>query len=87
MPFTKYDPDYVVAPAETVKEWFVLNPFEHKLYNGIDLVIDVINKKELTQRHALYLHELTDIPVQFWITLEHNYRVGLAAGKKDWDAS
>ena len=44
---------------------------------------EVLDRKPLTQTHAVLLQYGTQIPVRFWMALEHNYRAGLAAGLKD----
>jgi hypothetical protein len=48
-----FDPDYVVAPGETLAEWFD----------------DVGLPKSCARLYGI------------WLALEHNFRVGLAAGK------
>jgi HTH-type transcriptional regulator/antitoxin HigA len=82
----KFDPDWVVAPGETLAEWFddVGLPLSaaalyglpertlHRLFAG---------KQKITPPLAQKLCNLTQIGAPFWLALEHNFRVGLAAGK------
>ena len=88
-----FDPDWVFAPAASLQEWLDHNGLsvrtaaacagkEYKEYVA-SLLQDVLNRKPLTNEHALALARCTRIPVGFWVNLEHNYRVGLDAGKID----
>ncbi len=88
-----FDPDWVVAPAASLQEWLDANGLdariaaacvgqEYKAYVAA-LLQDVLDRKPLTNEHALALARCTQIPMGFWINLEHNYRVGLDAGKID----
>ena len=47
------------------------------------LIDDVLARRPLTEEHARCLERGTQIPVRFWLTFEHNYRAGLAAGLTD----
>lgn len=84
-----YDPDYVVAPSECLAEWLQragvsaswLDSQNRKM--GQTYFQDVLDRKPLTPEHARALHYFTRISAQFWLNFEHNYRVGLAAGKED----
>jgi plasmid maintenance system antidote protein VapI len=84
---TPYDPDYVVHPGETLAEWLeyarmdtgiavALYGFDEDEINGV-----LAGTLEIDEGLAAKLSDLTGIPVTFWLALEHNFRVGLAAGK------
>lgn len=93
-PETRYDPDYVVAPGETLREWLETNgltartlaagcgPREHR-QDITERIQGVLDRKPLDGLTALVLSRGTGISVGFWVAFEHNYRTGLAAGKKD----
>jgi hypothetical protein len=87
----KFDPDYVVATAEILKEWLEYNglsvrvavarlPREERLL-AAGYLENVLADKPFTQRTAEVLARVTDISVGFWMNFEHDYRSGLAAGK------
>lgn len=90
----EFDPDWVIAPSETLREWIdkmglrtvqvaaACAGKERKEYVA-QLLQDVLDRKPLTNEHALALQLVTSVSAQFWCNYEHNYRVGLAAGKKD----
>lgn len=90
----KFDPDWVIAPSETLKEWMdEMGMFpkaiataavgRERSEEALVLVNEVLERKPLTRDHARVLARATGISEQFWLNYEHNYRVGLAAGKKD----
>lgn len=90
----KFDPDYVVAPSESLREWIdsmglQTTKIAAACVGGVPegyvagLLQDVLDRKPMTDEHALALAQVTFTPKQLWLALEHNYRVGLAAGKKD----
>jgi len=82
----KFDPDWVVAPGETLADWFEemglpkscaqLYGISERQLNG---VLD--GTTEITPKLAHKLCFLTHIDARMWLALEHNFRVGLAAGK------
>lgn len=81
-----FDPDYVVAPGETLREWFddVGLPLSVAALYGIDertlqRIFD--GKQKITPAIAQRLCNLTHVGAPFWLALEQNFRVGLAAGK------
>lgn len=83
-----YEPDYVVAPGETLREWFeytnVPQRVAWRLY-GLpeDVLAGVLaGTTEILPEIAEKLERLTFIPARFWLALEHNFRVGLSAGKQ-----
>jgi plasmid maintenance system antidote protein VapI len=47
------------------------------------MIEQVLARQPLTEEHARLLDKSTGIPARFWLALEHNYRVGLAAGLRD----
>jgi plasmid maintenance system antidote protein VapI len=81
-----WDPDYVVAPGETPAEWIeeIGLPKSCAALYGIpprtlDRIID--GRQKITPALAQKLCNLTHIGAPMWLALEHNFRVGLAAGK------
>lgn len=81
-----FDPDYVVAPGETLREWFddVGLPLSVAALYGLDertlqRIFD--GKQKITPAIAQRLCNLTHVGAPFWLALEQNFRVGLAAGK------
>lgn len=86
-----FDPDYVIAPGETLKDWFVETgfgdegiPAEVAAGHGIgeqQLARLFSGEEPITMRLGHQLANMTGIPATFWLSLEHNFRVGLAAGK------
>lgn len=85
-----YDPDYVIHPGETLQEWMEYHNLPRtvatKIHGFTDEEFDGIldGNVEITEELAHKLLNLTHIPAPFWLALEHNFRVGLAAGKH-WD--
>lgn len=82
-----YDPDYVVAPGITLQEWFkwshIPKSTATRLYGIPAEVLEriLVGEEPITDDLAERLAALTHVPVRFWLALEHNYRVGLRAGK------
>jgi HTH-type transcriptional regulator/antitoxin HigA len=83
MPF---DPDWVIPPGETLRDWFeeIGLPYAVAERYGISQrtlgrLLD--GKQKITPALAQKLCNLTHVGAPFWLALEHNYRVGLAAGK------
>lgn len=82
-----FDPDYVVHPGASLREWFDST----RLPLSIAWNIYGIDKEDLdgifegtepiTPDLARRLMNLTSISARFWLSFEHNFRVGLAAGK------
>jgi HTH-type transcriptional regulator / antitoxin HigA len=81
-----WNPDWVVAPGETLAEWFEdiglpksvarLHGISERQLNGV-----LNGTTKITPALAQKLCHLTHIGAPFWLALEHNFRVGLAAGK------
>ncbi len=89
---TKFDPDYVVPPSEVLREWLTETGISLRVACAILPETDrpVAESRigslleadtPLTPKIALWLERVTNITVGFWLAFEHNYRVGLAAGK------
>jgi plasmid maintenance system antidote protein VapI len=82
-----YDPDHVVHPGAVLQEWFE----DHHLPLIIATKLYGFTPEELggvldgslpiTPELARKLLNLTQISTPFWLAMEHNFRVGLAAGK------
>jgi plasmid maintenance system antidote protein VapI len=86
-----FDPDWVVAPGETLAEWFreIGLPKAVAERYGIPVrTLDriIAGKQKITPALAQKLCNLTQIGAPMWLALEHNFRVGLAAGKT-WSGS
>lgn len=89
----KFDPDWVVAPSESLREWLDHNGLSPRVASAVvpreqrehvtQLLQDVLDRKPITNEHELALAKVTTISAGFWHNFEHNYRAGLAAGKKD----
>lgn len=85
-----FDSDWVVAPGETLDDWFdeaqlftVHARACHAQRFGIRATrLDgFLAGGPLDDELAVRLALMTGIPRVFWAALEHNFRVGLAAGK------
>jgi plasmid maintenance system antidote protein VapI len=81
-----FDPDWVVAPGETLEEWFdsLGVPKDTARHYGItaaQLERILAGDEPIDEKLAQKLCNLTLIGAPMWLALEHNYRVGLAAGK------
>lgn len=87
-----FDPDWVVHPGATLADWMK----EAGLPKRVAYVLSGLTSEELdgvldgtvaiTEQIADKLARLTFISAKFWLGYEHNFRVGLAAGKH-WDPS
>lgn len=82
-----FDPDYVVAPGETLEEWFenMCLPLSIGRYYGLSgpqLRRLFEGRLKITPKVAQKLCNMTHVGAPFWLAAEHNFRVGLAAGKK-----
>jgi len=85
-----YDPDYCVRPGETLDELLdslrlLMVSYERLTGLSAKRILGLVSGEPLTPEDA---EGLARIPVaspsaRFWLALEHNYRVALAAGKKD----
>jgi plasmid maintenance system antidote protein VapI len=82
-----YDPDYVVHPGAVLQEWFDDNRLSHKIATKLyglteeELTGVLDGSMPITPELAGKLLNLTHISVAFWLAMDHNFRVGLAAGK------
>lgn len=82
----EFDPDWVVAPGETIKDALderSISPAE-LVYGGrtaeqVDAVL--AGDAPLDLAMAVDLAALTNVSVSFWLALEAQYRDGLARGK------
>jgi plasmid maintenance system antidote protein VapI len=86
-PTYPFDPDWVVAPGETLADWFEemhlpyriaweVHEIPERTLNGV-----LRGTTKITPKLAQKLCNLTLIGAPMWLALEHNFRVGLAAGK------
>lgn len=85
-----FDPDWVIAPGETLAAWFAEQGFTDPLVRhtvadryGIrpGPLAEFMAGAPLTEDLATRIAAMTRISRSFWLALEHNFRVGLAAGK------
>lgn len=90
----RFDPDWVVAPAEMLQEWMDENgvtvselavrcgPKELRdIYEK--RLTDILQKRPFARQTPKFLQRATGIPAFFWLTFEGIYRAGLARGKRD----
>lgn len=87
-PVLKFDPDWVVAPGDTLAEWCEENKLPPRVaavacgkmpperFQGI-----IDGEVRITETDAEALAHGTGIPAYLWLNLERAFRVGLAAGK------
>lgn len=85
-----FDPDWVVAPGETLVSWFNEQGFaanDRRVHladrYGITPVElhAFLDGGPLTEELAIRIAAMTHISKALWLALEQNFRVGLAAGK------
>lgn len=81
-----FDPDWVVAPGDTLSDWFAemhLPTTIAERYNISQRELQGIlaGTQQITPKIAQKLCNMTHVGAPFWLALEHNYRVGLLAGK------
>lgn len=81
-----WNPDWVVAPGETLAEWFdemklPLSIGQHYGLSETRLRRIMKGQLEITPKIAQQLCNMTHVGAPFWLALEHNFRVGLASGK------
>jgi plasmid maintenance system antidote protein VapI len=82
-----YDPNYVVHPGAVLQEWFDDNRLPHKIairlygFTDEELAGVLDGSLSITPELAAKLRNLTGIGMPFWFAMDHNFRVGLAAGK------
>lgn len=88
-----FEPDWCLAPAALLREWMEDNRLSVRVLATCAprperaiaeaMIQAVLGRQPLTDGHALMLAKATGIPARFWLSYEHNYRAGLAAGLKD----
>jgi plasmid maintenance system antidote protein VapI len=82
-----YDPDWVVHPGETLAEWLQYARMDAGIavalygFDETEIAGVLDGTVEIDEDLAAKLADLTGIPARFWLALEHNFRVGIAAGK------
>lgn len=83
-----YDPDHVIPPGDTIREVMEVDGIAEKTMRKMLKITDeeferlLDGELPLTSAIAAHLETATNVPCRIWQSLEHNYRVGLAAGKK-----
>ena len=86
---TAFDPDWVISPGETLREWIEENNLTVRVTaTACNLPVEAVQgvvdaKTRLSPRIAVGLEQGTQIPAYLWLNLERAYRNGLRAGKKD----
>jgi plasmid maintenance system antidote protein VapI len=86
-----FDPDWVVAPGETLSEWFQEMHLPISIAQRYGISERTLKRlfrgtQPITPQLAQRLCNMTHVGAPFWLAMEHNFRVGLAAGKK-WTPS
>lgn len=86
-----FDPDWVVPTWVTLHDWLTENGMtpgiacatypRHQREMALERVMAVLADEPAPEGTEVVLGHITGVPVSFWRNLEHNYRVGLAAGK------
>lgn len=90
----EFEPDCTIAPAVMLRFWLEENNLRTEALavmcggpaykaTALELITEVLDRKPLRDLNAQCLERGTRIPAQFWLTFEHNYRAGLAAGLMD----
>lgn len=82
----KFDPDWVVAPGETLAEWFAFMHLPKSIARHYGISEETLEgvlagETPITEDLASRIGAMTQIGFRMWLALEHNFRVGLAAGK------
>jgi plasmid maintenance system antidote protein VapI len=88
----KFDPDWVVKPGATLRDWIEENHLTvrstatccHLSPEDVERII--AGKRRIGRAVAAKLQAGTGIPASLWLNLERAYRAGLRAGKVDVDA-
>lgn len=84
-----FDPDWVVAPGEILREWMEENGLGPRVAAKAcdmwpSLFVGVMDAAvPITEPIAQALGQGTGISASLWLNLERAYRPGLAAGKID----
>jgi HTH-type transcriptional regulator/antitoxin HigA len=79
-----FDPDYRVAPGETLLELmdergWSMEHVAHMLHTTPEWLQELLQGVHpITEMIAGSLHQLTDVPAGFWMRLEANYREPIA---------
>jgi len=89
----EFDPDYVVPTSEVLREWLDVNGLTTHVAAAAryargeprswaaTVLNGVLDEQALTDTSIDVLAAVTGISAAFWTAFEHNFRVGLAAGK------
>lgn len=87
--FTTFDPDWMIAPGETIREWLEENGLSVRVgakAAGIEreaFARLLVGDEPLTKEIAARLSALTFVPASFWLNHERRYRDDLKRGKLD----
>lgn len=88
----KFDPDWVISPGETLRDWMrengfvlgdrvLLKPLATTCSMTPEQLQRILDGKPLGQVAACKLQQGTGIPARLWLNLERAFRQGLAEGK------
>lgn len=84
-----WDPDWVISPGETLRDWIDENGLTPRVtarlcqMDAHELERILCGQRHVTPKVAAKLAAGTQIPARLWLNLERAYRDGLAAGKVD----
>ncbi len=85
-----FDPDWTIAPGETLAEWCEENRLPHSTAAvacgrmPVETFERIVSgKQRITKTLAAALAHGTGIPASLWLNLERRYRDDLKAGKAD----
>lgn len=84
----EYNPDYAVAPGETIREQLdcmsmTQKELAHKMKRPIEQICRLVNGSiGLTVETALQLESALGLPARFWMNLEVDYRLHIARARR-----
>lgn len=88
-----FDPDWTIAPGETLREWCEENNLPYKAAATacgrmpVEMFEKIISgKQRITKVIAGALEHGTGISASLWLNLERRYRADLKAARKDTTA-
>ncbi len=85
---SRWDPDWVIIPGATLKEWMDENGMELRALAtvsglSVETLTGILNGSVgIDAGSASRLADATSIPPGLWLNLQRIYQEGLAAGKK-----
>lgn len=85
----EFDPDWTIAPGETLREWIEEHGLSARVAAktaGLDREVFerlLVGDEPLTEDIAVRLTGLTTVPASFWLNFERRYRDDLGRGRLD----